>query len=159
MENAVTYRPITDNDQEFLYSVYASTREAEMGLIDWDLKEKETFLRMQHAAQHRHYQEHFASAQFYVIMVDGAPAGRLYIDRRRDEIRIIDIALLPQYRGKGLGSSILKGIMNEGHDNDLPVRIHVEQYNPALRLYKRLGFKKIGDSGIYYLMEWRPCVE
>jgi RimJ/RimL family protein N-acetyltransferase len=82
--------------------------------------------------------------------------GRLYVDRRTDEMRIIDIALLTEYRRQGIGSRLLREILAEGQAAGLPVRIHVERHNPALRLYYRLGFRKVGDRGVYYLIEWSP---
>jgi len=83
--------------------------------------------------------------------------GRLYVDRWADEIRIIDIALLPQYRGRGIGRAILESLLDEAasRDRGRVVRIHVEHMNPAMRLYVRLGFYEIEDKGIYKLMEWR----
>ena len=82
------------------------------------------------------------------------PIGRLYVDRRTEEIRIIDIALLPEYRGKGVGSKLIRALLDEAEQERMPVRIHVERFNPALRLYRRLGFKVVEDEGVYYLMEW-----
>ena len=156
MGGKITYRLIEDKDMEFLYQVYASTREEELAQVNWDAAQKEEFLRMQFKAQHQHYQRYYAEAQYSIIIVDRVPAGRLYLDRRKDEIRIIDIALLPAYRGQGLGTSILEDIQAEGRKNGLPVRIHVEQFNPAMKLYAKLGFKKICDVGVYNLMEWVP---
>jgi ribosomal protein S18 acetylase RimI-like enzyme len=155
-QQAISFRPITEDDMEFLYRVYASTREAEMALLAWSDQEKEEFLRFQFNAQHTYYQQHFVRTRFDLILLDGQPIGRLYLDRRDDEVRIVDIALLPQYRGRGIGGQIMGDILQEAGWAGLPVRIHVEQNNPALRLYHRLGFKEIGDEGVYYLMEWQP---
>jgi ribosomal protein S18 acetylase RimI-like enzyme len=155
-QQTITFRPITEDDMAFLYRVYASTREAEMALLAWSDQEKEEFLRFQFNAQHTYYQQHFAGTRFDLILLDGQPIGRLYLDRRNDEIRIVDIALLTEYRGQGIGGQIMEDILQEAKRARLPVRIHVEQNNPALRLYYRLGFKKIGDEGVYYLMEWQP---
>lgn len=152
----ITLRPITANDEEFLYHLYAGTREAEMATVDWNAAEKEAFLKMQFAAQHKYYTEQFTGAGFDLIMLDGEPIGRLYIDRRPDEIRIIDIALLPAHRNQGIGTGFLTNIQKEAAAADLPVRIHVERYNPALKLYDRLGFRAAGDNGVYRLMEWSP---
>lgn len=156
MTEYISFRPIEEKDMEFLYQVYASTREKELLQLDWDAAKKEAFLRMHFTAQHQHYQKYYAEAEYSVILVDGVLAGRLYLDRRKDEIRIIDIALLPSYRGRGLGTSILKDIQAEGCKKGLPVRINVEQFNPAMGLYNKLGFKKVGDAGVYNLMEWVP---
>jgi GNAT superfamily N-acetyltransferase len=156
MNATITLRPITDDDQEFLYRLYASTREEELAQVDWDAAQKEAFLRMQFRAQHNYYQEHYTRATFDVIEVDGEPAGRLYLDEREDEIRIVDIALLPSFRNRGIGSGFMQTILARAESLGLPVRIHVERYNPAMRLYDRLGFRQIGDTGVYYLMERSP---
>ena len=97
----VTTRAITPEDEPFLRRVYASTREEELSVIPWDDAQKDAFLRMQFDAQHRYYQDNFPEASFDVILVDGRPVGRLYVDRRADEIHIIDIALLPEARAPG----------------------------------------------------------
>ena len=149
-------RPALDSDIEFLYRLYAATREAEMNMLQWTDQQKQQFLQMQFNAQDKYYQEQFPKAAFQIILLREEPIGRLYLDRRSDEIRIIDIALLPEQRNKGVGSKLLKEILKEGQRVALPIRIHVEQFNPALRLYTRLGFKKISDNGVYYLMEWSP---
>ena len=156
MDSYVSFRPISAEDEDFLYKVYASTREDELAPLDWDDEQKESFLKMQFAAQHKFYTEQFPRAEFQVILLDQEPIGRLYLDHRDDEIRLIDIALLPSHRNRGIGNSILKDILAAGELVSLPVRIHVEQFNPALRFYKRLGFRQTGDEGIYYLMEWSP---
>ena len=124
--------------------------------MGWGEAEKEVFLRMQFNAQHTFYMDRFQHAAYDVILLDGEPVGRLYVDRREDEIRIIDIALLPEHRRKGIGSRLLSGILAEADMAGLPVRIHVERNNPALGLYHRFGFREIGDQGVYYLLE-RPC--
>ena len=152
----LTLRPITPGDKDFLFRVYASTREDDLALVDWSETEKAAFLQMQFEAQHTHYTEHFGQANFDLILLAGEPVGRLYLDRRDDEIRIIDIALLTEHRRQGIGSRLLKQILAEGESAGLPVRIHVERYNPALHLYYRLGFQQIGDEGVYFLMEWTP---
>ena len=153
----ISFRPIHDGDKPFLYQVYASTRAEELAVVPWDDAEKERFLQFQFDAQHQHYQEHYADASFDVIELDGEPAGRLYLRRCEDEHRVVDIALLPEYRGKGIGGKIMKNIVDEADHAKLPVRIHVEHNNPAMRLYERLGFRQIDDTGVYYLMERLPC--
>lgn len=152
----VTLRPVEDGDLEFLRYLYATTREQEMALVPWSAGEKEAFLTQQFEAQHAFYTERFAGAEFSLVLVDGVPAGRLYVDRRDDEIRLIDIALTPEHRGRGIGGRLLRELLHEAGERQLPVRIHVERNNPALRLYRRLGFEPVDDNGIYHLMEWRP---
>ena len=153
---AITLRPITPDDEEFLCQVYASTREEELALTDWDPAQKAAFVQMQFAAQHRYYQENYRQTTFDVILVGGQPAGRLYVARWAKQIRIVDIALLPEYRNAKIGSTLLHELMMEAAAAGKPVSIHVERYNPALRLYTRLGFVPIGEHGVYFLMEWTP---
>jgi len=151
----VRFRPVEPGDREFLRNLYATTREAEMTLVPWTDEEKTSFVRMQFKAQDKYYREQFRDAEFSIMELAGRPIGRLYVDRREDEIRIIDIALLPEHRGKGIGSRVMESLLDEAGKAGKPVRIHVEKNNPALRLYRRLGFGKIEDQGVYDLMEWR----
>ena len=124
---ALRLRPITlPGDLEFLHRVYASTREEELGQTGWDEAQKEAFTRMQFDAQHTTYQLNYMRASFDIILVDEAPSGRLYVDRRPDEIRIVDITLLPEFRGQGLGTGLLKQVQAEARSKGLPVTIHVE---------------------------------
>ncbi len=157
MTLTTTLRPISEDDQPFLYRLYASTREEEVAVLDWTPQQKQAFLVMQFQAQHTFYMQEFASSSFDIIEQAGEPIGRLYIDRRRDEIRIIDIALLPPWRGHGIGSRYLQDLQDEGRQRGLPLRIHVESNNPAMRLYTRLGFRKVETNGVYWLMEWQAA--
>jgi ribosomal protein S18 acetylase RimI-like enzyme len=152
----ITFRPIRPEDGEFLYRLYASTREEELAQTDWGAEQKEAFLRQQFAAQHHHYQTYYPEASFDLIVEGGRPVGRLYVSRWEREIRMVDIALAPEARGRGLGTALVRDLLAEGERAGKPVTIHVEMYNPALRLYERLGFRRIGERGPYFLMEWRP---
>ena len=152
----IDLRDVTEDDADFLYSVYASTRADEMARVDWNTEQKEAFLRMQFNAQSQFYIENYPGATFQVITLKDQSIGRLYIHRRKDEFRIMDIALLPEYRNLGIGSSLLQDILEQGKNLNLPVTIHVEQFNPAMRLYKRMGFRQKEDKGVYLLMEWSP---
>lgn len=111
---------------------------------------------MQFDAQHRFYQEQFPDADYQVIERGGESIGRVYAHRRDHEIRLIDIALVPAHRGGGLGRSLLEDLQEEAGEKGVPLRIHVEKNNPAMRLYIRLGFRSIEDQGVYDLMEWSP---
>ena len=152
-----TLRPITPEDRDFLLRVYASTREEELALTSWDESQKREFLAGQFAAQDTWYHERYPGATLDVILVDGVPAGRLYVHRREREIRLMDIALLPDFRGAGIGTRLLNGLFAEAAAAGKTLTIHVEAYNPARRLYERLGFQKIGEHGVYHLMEWTPA--
>ncbi len=151
----IRLRPIVEDDREFLYRCYASTRIEELSVVDWSHEEKDEFLRMQFRAQSTHYEKHYLGAQFQIILVEEQPAGRLYVGRWEQEIRIIDITLLPPFRGQGTGTALLETLFAESAATGKPVSIHVEKHNPAKRLYERLGFRVIGDVGVYDLME-RP---
>lgn len=151
-----TLRPARPEDLEFLFCLYASTRVEELAPVPWSPEQKTAFLRQQFEAQDSHYRQHYAGAEFLVIELDGAPVGRLYRLRMADEHRLMDIALLPQYRGQGLGTRLLREVMEAASQEGLPVRIHVEKFNPALRFYERLGFRVLEDRGVYWFMERAP---
>ena len=125
--------------------------------MPWDDAQKDAFLRLQFDAQDAWWREHYAQASFDVILVDGEPAGRLYVHRGASEIRIVDIALLPEHRGNGVGSSLLRDLLTEADAGGQSVTIHVERMNPALRFYERLGFSVAEDKGVYLFLERRPA--
>jgi ribosomal protein S18 acetylase RimI-like enzyme len=141
---------------DFLYRVYASAREQEMAGWGWADSEKDAFLRMQFNAQHAHYQQQFGDADWNLVLLDGEPVGRLYFQRREDELHIIDIALMAEQRGQGVGSALLQDVLDQADQAHLPVRLCVERNNPALRLYQRLGFREVEDQGVYLALEWTP---
>ena len=150
----ITFRPITAEDAEFLYQVYASTRTEELAVTGWTAAQKDAFLRSQFSTQHEAYQGTYRGADFLVILREGQPIGRLYVNRGEREIRIVDIALLPECRNAGLGTAIVSDILAEAAGGGQRVSIHVEMFNPAQRLYERLGFRRVAEHGVYYLMEW-----
>ncbi|MEX2499554.1 MAG: GNAT family N-acetyltransferase [Wenzhouxiangellaceae bacterium] len=145
----------TDGDRPFLARLYASTRQEELAPVPWSQDEKTEFLRTQFEAQDSHYREHYADTRRRLIRVDGELVGRLYLQHREDELRIVDIALLPEYRGRGIGGSLLQQVQDEAARAGKAVRIHVEKNNPAYGLYRRLGFRMLEDKGVYDLLEWR----
>ena len=155
--NAVTLRPIREEDMAFLLRLYAATRADEMAMVtDWSDEQKGQFIQMQFQAQHAWYQEHYGGAQFDLVLINGIPAGRFYVHRRASEIRLMDISLLPEYRKRGIGTALLKELFAESAATGKPVTIHVEKYNPAMRLYERLGFVPIADRGVYLLLQRVP---
>ena len=151
----VSFRPVGEAHTELLVAIYASTRMDELAQVAWDDAQKDAFVRMQFEAQRKFYQSEYPGAEFQIILVANEPAGRLYVHRRESEIRIMDIALFPGFRGRGIGTQILENILGEGARTQRPVTIHVEAFNPAQRLYDRLGFKRVGSNGVYHLLEWR----
>lgn len=156
IDSTTRLRLETEADVEFLAALYASTREDEMKLVDWSDEVKKAFLRSQFDAQTDHYKKHYTGTEYWIIERDGVPAGRLYLHYQPKDLRIVDIALLPQYRRHGIGRAILTRLLAEEQLTGRNVSLHVEKNNPALRLYYDLGFKEIGEYGYYFLLEWKP---
>jgi ribosomal protein S18 acetylase RimI-like enzyme len=152
----VALRPATPEDRAFLLSVYAAARAAELDQVAWPPGVRESFLEMQFNAQDGEYHRLNPDASFDVVVVAGERAGRLYVDRRPGELRVIDISLLPAFRGRGLGGAILAGLQEEAAAAGRIVSLQVELSNPAARLYERLGFELVQDLGVYRCLEWRP---
>jgi len=155
-EFQITYRDITDEDLPFLARVYRSTRESELDRVPWSDAEKQDFIAMQFRAQHVHYQANYPDALWLIIEQDTRAVGRLYIEHWTSEHRIIDIALLPDARGRGIGGAILSDILDQAAHAGKNVGIHVEKTNPAMSLYRRLGFRMVEDQGVYDLLVWSP---
>ena len=150
----LTFRPITDADLPFLARVYASTRWEELSVVAWSDDQKRTFLQQQFDAQHAHWQKHYHDTDWLLVLHDSAPVGRLYLSRWAREHRIVDIALLPEHRGQGLGAALLQDLLDEAGRAGKSLTIHVEKMNPAMSLYRRLGFVKEAEEGVYDLMRW-----
>jgi ribosomal protein S18 acetylase RimI-like enzyme len=142
-----------------LEAVYAGTRAVELAMVPWTAEQKAAFCRQQFVAQHTDYQGNYPAAAYDIIERGGVALGRLYVDRREGDIHILDIALLPEHRGAGIGTQILRTLQEEARATGQALGIHVEKFNPALRLYERLGFRPIEDLGIYLRMEWRGSAE
>lgn len=148
----VSYRVETDDDLPFLEAVYAGTRAEELAASGWPAEVQRAFLADQFALQRKHYRAHYPAAEWLVVEHGGAPVGRLYLEEWETQMRVIDIALVPGSRGLGLGTAILGDVIAEMESRGKAVSIHVERNNPAMGLYVRLGFEKVDEHGIYYLM-------
>jgi len=151
---SIDLRPITPEDDSFLASLYASTRAEELAQTNWSDEQKAMFCRMQFAAQTADYRANYPDASFQIIERDGIAAGRLLVMRSEDAVHVIDIALLPAHRGAGIGTKLLKELQKEARAAGKKVSIYVEQFNPARRLYDRLGFQQVEEKGVYLLLEW-----
>ena len=143
-------------DERFLIALYASTREAELARVPWTGAQKAEFLRSQFALQSAHYRTHYHDADFCIIEAEERPIGRLYVQRGAKEIRLMDIALLPNWRGRGIGGACLRAVLREAQAANLPVTLHVEPGNPARRLYLRAGFRRAAELGFYERLVWVP---
>ncbi len=150
----ISYRPVTDEDLPFLAAVYASTRAEELALTGWPDEMKQQFLAHQFNAQATDYARNYPDAERLVVRHDGEDVGRLYLDEESARFNLIDIALLPAARGRGIGGAILADILGAAADAGKPVTIYVEKNNPARRLYDRLGFVLESDEGVYDLLRW-----
>ena len=150
----ISLRPITPEDDSFLARLFASTRADELAITGWSDEQKAAFCRMQFDAQSADYGRNYADASFDIIERGGVAAGRLLVSRSGKEILIVDIALLPEHRGAGIGTKLLRELQDEARAANKPLTIHVERFNPALRLYERLGFKTVEEQQVYLLMEW-----
>jgi len=154
----VVVRPMVDEDMGFLAQLYRSTREDELAITGWGEAQKQSFIDMQFRAQHAHYQKHYPEALWLILEKAGQPVGRLYLERWSSQHRIIDIALMPPARGHGLGRAILLDLHEEAASAGKTVSIHVEKVNPAMSLYRRLGYETVEDKGVYDLLVWTPPV-
>jgi ribosomal protein S18 acetylase RimI-like enzyme len=153
----VELRPISNSDDQFLLSVYASTREDELAQAEWAEGQREMFLRWQFDLQRREYDARFPDAAYNVILVDQQPAGRIWVGSDDEQIRLLDIALLPQFQNRGVGTALLQRLMNQAANRGKVLRHMVFVLNnDAERFYERLGFNRIEDLGAYKHMEWRP---
>jgi ribosomal protein S18 acetylase RimI-like enzyme len=156
VRDQVTLRPVTSNDEVFLAAVYASTRKEELSRVPWSNEQRAAFLNSQFVAQQTHYQNRFPSAVHDLILHSDQAVGRLYVDRRPTEIHVLDIALLTEHRGHGIGSGLLNDLMKEAADSNLPVTIYVETFNRSRTLFQRLGFREIESDGMNILLKWTP---
>jgi ribosomal protein S18 acetylase RimI-like enzyme len=143
---------VAKSDREFLVELYGSVREPELAHVPWDDDTRRAFIEQQFTAQDAHYRAHYPGATLDVIEIEGEAAGRLYVHRGRRDIRVMDIALAPAYRGRGVGSELLRALIDEASASKRTLSIHVEVNNPARVLYERLGFRPAGEHGVYLLM-------
>lgn len=157
MNGTISLRTITEADLPFLHRLYATTREDELKQVPWTDEQKAAFVQQQFQAQHAFWQENYIDTSWDLILRAGEPIGRLYVARWPDDIRIVDIALMPELRGSGIGTGLIRALFAEGDASGRKVSIHVEIYNPARRLYERLGFVQAGERGVYLLMERPPA--
>ena len=154
----ITLRPVTGADEAFLLSVYAGTRADELARVPWSAEQKEAFVRMQFTAQAQHYAAQEPAAHHDIICLDETPVGRIYLARRPNELHILDITLLPEYRKQGIGSHLLRRLQEEGASSGKPVSIYVENFNPSMGLFRQLGFHPVAEQGFHILLRWTPGV-
>lgn len=155
MSTKIALRPVAGTDEDFLIRVYAGTRANEMELVPWTDQQKHEFLTMQFSAQRADYGRRFPEAEHSIVRLGLRDVGRIWVDRQPEEIRLLDIALLPEDRNKGIGSALLERLIAEARDTATPLRHSVHKTNEAaLRFYERLGFTIVDDVETHNLMEW-----
>jgi GNAT superfamily N-acetyltransferase len=150
-------RPETPEDEPFLVHLFATTRSAEMACLAGAPPAQEAFLRIQYQARKRAYESHYPGAGRSIVIIDGAPAGRMIVDRTGGAICLVDIALLPEHRGHGTGTAVMATLLEEARHAGRSVVLHVLRTNPAAHLYERLGFDRTGGTEMHDAMEWRAA--
>ena len=153
---AISLRPVAPGDEEFLFAVYASSRGDDLESLGWSSAQIREFLESQYEAHRRVLQSDYRRAEDQIILVNGAAAGRLLVERRDHEIRGVDVSLLPEFRNQGIGALLLVQLQTEATRAQKPLRIQVIRFSPAIGLLERLGFVRTSETGTHYQMEWRP---
>jgi ribosomal protein S18 acetylase RimI-like enzyme len=159
METAATrvsLRPVEPGDAALNFRIYADSRAYELSFTGWNAEQAEVFLQHQFTAQNNHYWHYYPNSALELILFQGEPAGRLWVNRSPDEIRILDIAVLIATRRQGIGTSIIEKLQTEATPTRTPVLVHVEVNNPSLGLFQRLGFGIKEEKGPHLLMQWEP---
>lgn len=151
-----TLRAATPDDLDFQRQLYATTRAEEMNAAQFTPEMREQFVAMQFKAQTTHYNKAHPDAEWSIIECDSERAGRLIINRAVDHLSIMDIALMPEFRSRGIGTALLKEIFAEATSKRVPVRLHAYTGERAIQLYHRLGFVDVSDNGLYTELVWRP---
>jgi ribosomal protein S18 acetylase RimI-like enzyme len=156
MQGKITFRVINDSDKAFLKKMYADSRAWEFELTHWSDKDRDDFLNSQFETQDKVYKSNYIGAVHRIIQLDSADIGRLIVSRSDDLLHIVDLTILSSHQGRGLGGDILKSLINEAQGGKVPVTLSVEKSNPAINLYRRLGFQPTGVSGHHISMKWEP---
>lgn len=154
-ESGIVLRPAGEGDKALLASFYATTREEELRQVDWSIEQKKAFTDWQSQQQELHYATHYPAAERLVVM-HGEPIGRIYVDTTSREVRLMDVTLLPEHRNHGLGSRLMQQLLAYSDGLGRPASLHVEPFNPAKRMYERLGFRVVETRGLYEFMQRAP---
>lgn len=152
----ISLRSICDSDKALLLRIYASTRQEEGARAGVDPNTWGQLLQLQFELQHAQYMANYIRPSFDLIVIDNTPVGRLYVNRQQQEIRLVDISLLPEYRGQGIGRVLLQRLIEEARANNCCIGLHVDRDNPILDFYLRLGFQVEADRGIYLYLRVFP---
>lgn len=152
----IALRPVVEADRAFLMGLYGSTRDEELSHVSWGPDELASFIAMQFEAQDVAYRQTFPGARFLVVLVDGERVGRLTVARLESEVRLVDIALVPAARGRGIGTALVTWVVTTADRDGLPATLHVDPASRAMGLYARLGFEPVEQHGIIVFMRRAP---
>jgi GNAT superfamily N-acetyltransferase len=150
----VTLRPVQPDDEELIFTLYAASRSDEMAAWGWPEAQQLAFLRLQFNGRQQHYKSQYPQAEHQIILLDDKPIGGLVVVKLDNAYRLADIVLLPEYRGNGYGAALIGDLLEQAKQANKPVQLFVERFNPAIRLYQRMGFAIVGDIGSHLSMEW-----
>jgi GNAT superfamily N-acetyltransferase len=153
----ILLRPAVQDDEGFLFDLYASARQAELASVPWPAAMKDSFLRMQFDAQRTHYRTHFPRAEHSIILCDDARAGRIYVDRQESQILIVDLTLLPEFHRRGIGHELIGALQSEAAPAGKALSGHVERWNPAAHFWRRMGFEITpgAEGDMYDRIYWK----
>ncbi len=153
----IALRPSTPADESFLFTAYIASRDDEMAQVGWAAVTKTAFLHSQFIAQQQHYLAHYDNATRYVVQLGAQPVGVMWIARWPTEIRLMDMALLREFRNRGIGSHLISDLIAEARRESKVIILHTWEGNAAsARFYARHGFQRISSDGMYARMEWQP---
>ena len=154
MKDKMKLRVALPEEEDTLYSLFVSTRKSEFAILEWDEQQIEGLLRMQYDAQKAFYQQQFPNAKYEIIMYKGLGIGRLITEIQQEAIRLIDIFIIPEYRGRGICTALLREFQHVAAELRLPIELNVLMGNPAQRLYERCGFVVTGEVVPHVMMAW-----
>jgi ribosomal protein S18 acetylase RimI-like enzyme len=150
----IALRPECPGDESLLLALYATTRQEELDLTGWDAATRSAFIQMQFKAMRRGYAGMFPNGQFSIVLLGDLAIGRLVIHRGEREIHLVDMVLMPERRGQGIGGRLMRTLQAEAGQAGKPLSLHVLKGNRATRFYERLGFRCSGEVGLYHEMTW-----
>lgn len=150
----ISSRLINKSDEDFLYCLYGLGRIEELAPLLWNNTQKESFLQSQYGARKQHYQSHYHNSIHQIITLDSFDVGMIHYCEKEDEIRLVDIAVMPEFQNKGVGTTLVEELIHFTKQCQKPLRLSVLKYNlNALRLYERLGFSVVSEDDMYNVME------
>jgi len=155
-DESITLRPATEDDQDFLLSLFKSSRGDDLRGLGWSEERIGEFLAMQYEAQQNFVTTDHPKLNDQIVLADGTPVGHLAVEQRPNEIRIVDLSLLPDYRNRGTGVMLIQELQTQATAAKRPLRLQVIRFNRAVGLFERLGFRRTSETGTHFQMEWLP---